>query len=119
MASDRPIDGGIVALAGVKAGLEPASVSAALGTVQEDLDPRFDEYRRQYECVHRSNGRLVFLVEQGHWETVAEKSGLSSRATDAVRRAHEEQLRRIGRRTDRIEEFESALDIREAVVFVQ
>jgi hypothetical protein len=47
---------------------------------------------------------------------VGERLGLTARECEAVRRAHEEQLRRVGTETGRREEFESALDIRSAAV---
>ena len=51
-----------------------------------------------------------------HWVSVGETLGLPEREIDAVRRAHAQQLKRIGSKTDRREEFETALEIREAVV---
>jgi hypothetical protein len=58
----------------------------------------------------------VFLVPRDHWGAVGERLGLAARERDAVRRAHEEQLRRVGSETGRRDEFEAALEIRSAVV---
>ena len=60
--------------------------------------------------------RAVFLVPDGHWADVGFELDLPEREVDALRRAHAQQLRRIGTRTDRREELETALEIREAVV---
>jgi len=57
-------------------------------------------------------------VPEGHWAEVCSDLGLPEREVDAVRRAHAQQLRRVGSKTDRREEFETALEIREAVVIV-
>lgn len=114
--ADLPLDGTVVQYAAALASVGPAAYPALLATVQERLDADRARYEREFECVHRDEARAVFLVPSDHWETVGEALSLSAREAKAVRRAHERQLTRLGRRTDRGEEFESALDIRSAVV---
>lgn len=115
MPTGDPIDGDVFILASAK-----ASVGARLPTLveqaQADLGPRIEDLRRQYELVHESDEREVFLAEKGFWETVANRLDFDRREIDGIRRAHEEQLRDLGRRTGRLDEFETALEIREAVV---
>lgn len=113
--SDVPIEGQVQLLAAAKASIAPHRLPDLLAAVQSDLGPRLDEYRRAYEQVHRGDGVRVFFVPADHWSAVAERLGFDRLETDAVRRAHEAQLRRIGRRKERRDEFERALDIRTAV----
>lgn len=116
MARDDPLDGQVLVLAAAKASVAPERLPRLVDRAQAHLGPRLDDYRREYECVAEEGERAVFLVERGHWAAVGEEIGLGEREVDALRRAHEEQLRRTGTVGDRREEFESALDIREAVV---
>jgi hypothetical protein len=55
-------------------------------------------------------------VPTDHWADLGDAIGLSRREADAVRRAHEEQLLHCGSNENRRDEFEAALEIREAVV---
>lgn len=114
--SDVPIEGQVQLLAAAKASIAPHRLPDLLAAVQADLGPQLDDYRRQYEQVHRDDDARVFFVPADHWSAVGERLGFDRRETAAVRRAHEAQLRRIGRRADRREEFERALEIRTAVV---
>lgn len=111
----HPIEGQVVLLAGAKASVPLSRLPDLLELVQEHLAERLADYRHQYECVHEDD-LAAFLVPSDHWETLGAELDLDARETDAVRRAHEEQLLRIGRRTDRREEFEAALEIRTVVV---
>ncbi len=111
-----PIESQIILLASAKASVAPHRLPQLIEQVQEDLGLRLDEYRHRYERVHESADSCAFFAEAGHWNQVGERLGFNRRETDAVRRAHEEQLLRTGRRGNRRDEFESALDIREAVV---
>ncbi|MFB6196084.1 MAG: hypothetical protein ABEI80_07920 [Haloplanus sp.] len=103
-------------LASAKASVGPGTLSELLRRVQTDLEDRLDAYRRQFERVVETDEREVFLVPTDHWETIGDRLGLGRRETEAVARTHAEQLRRIGSESDRREEFETALEIREAVV---
>lgn len=111
----EPIEGQILLLAGAKASVDPARLSDLVDLVQADLGDELDSYRSRYERVHDDDEREVFLVDEDHWETVGDRLELSARETDAVRRAHHEQLLRIGRREDREPEFEAAIEIRAPV----
>ncbi|WP_433623984.1 hypothetical protein [Halomicrococcus sp. NG-SE-24] len=112
----HPVDGQVVLLAGAKASVPLERIPDLLERVQADLGPRLDAVRRRFECVHEDGERAVFLVPDDHWRTVGDRLGFGRRERDAVRRAHEEQLLRLGRREDRREEFASALELRTAVV---
>jgi hypothetical protein len=115
--SDVPIEGQVQLLAAAKASIAPHRLPELLSAAQADLGPRTDDYRRQYEQVARTDeGARVFFVAADHWSQVGDRLGFDRRETAAVRRAHEAQLRRIGRRENRRDEFERALEIRTAVV---
>lgn len=114
--SPFPIDGTPLRLAAAKASVGPGRVVPLLERVQVDLAPRLDDYRQRFECVHEDDERAVFLVPEDHWETVGDRLGLDRRERDAIRRAHNEQLGRLGSKADRREEFDTALEIRDAVV---
>jgi hypothetical protein len=116
MARGDPLDGQVLVLAAAKASVAPQRLPELVDRSQAHLGPRLAEYRQNYECVAEEADRAVFLVERGHWAAVGRELGLDEREADGLRRAHEEQLRRMGTVFDRREEFESALDIREAVV---
>jgi hypothetical protein len=115
-APNSPIDGQVFMLASAKASVGPGTLSDLLARVQSDLEGRLDTYRREFERVVDADDREVFLVPTDHWEAIGGRLDLGRRETDAVARTHAEQLRRIGSATDRREEFETALEIREAVV---
>ncbi|WP_231554279.1 hypothetical protein [Halobellus rufus] len=127
MASDRPgargdaadveipLDGPAIMYTGATASVAPERLAPLLREVQAHLGPRLDRYRRSYERAFADDGRDVFLVPAGHWADVAAELGLPDREADALRRAHGQQLRRLGRSAGRREEFETALEIREAV----
>jgi hypothetical protein len=118
-AADHPIEGQVIILAGAKASVPLSRLPDLLARAQADLAPRLDEYRDGYELVGETDAFVVFLVPTGHWEAVGDRLGFEPREADAVRRAHEEQLLRVGTRTDRREEFATALEIREAVVIAR
>ncbi|WP_311170523.1 hypothetical protein [Halobellus ordinarius] len=111
-----PLDGDVIRYTGATASVAPARIGPLLRQVQAHLSSRLDVYRRSYECALDDEERAIFLVPEGHWDELGAELGLSERAIDAARRAHAQQLRRIGSTTDRREEYETALEIREAVV---
>ncbi|ELY44251.1 hypothetical protein [Natronorubrum sulfidifaciens] len=110
-----PIDGQVLVLTAAKASVPPSRLPALVDRAQELLSPRLEQYRRAYERLEADDDRELFLVEWGHWESLADDLEVTDRELSAIRRAHEEQLLRIGRRTDREATFETALEIREAV----
>ncbi|XVH32459.1 hypothetical protein ACNS7O_04535 [Haloferacaceae archaeon DSL9] len=114
--ADFPIDGQPLMLAAAKASVPGGHLPDLLRHVQARLGPQFDEYERRYECAFSDDDRAVFLVPSDHWETVGAALGLGDRETDAVRRAHVEQLLRLASRAESRDEFQTALEIRTAVV---
>lgn len=111
-----PFDGPVLLRAGATASIAPEHLPNRLRTVQADLADRLDDYRTEYERVFADDDREVFLVESGHWEAVGDRLGFGRRETDAIQRVHEAQLERLGSATDRRDEFETALEVRDAVV---
>lgn len=115
MAADH-IDGQVLLLAAAKASVGPQRLPDLVDIVQAHLDDRRSEYRGQYEVAFEQSERVGFFVEGGHWEALGRRLGLEERERDAVERVHTEQFHRIGRETGREDEFDAALDIREAVI---
>lgn len=112
----HPLDGEALLVAGAKASIPLERLPGLLEVAQAYLGPRRSEYDRRYERLLVDGDVRTYLVEPGHWLGVGETLGLDDREADAIGRAHAEQVRRFGRRVDRLAEFESALEIREAVV---
>ena len=115
MSPTHPIEGQIVLLAGAQASVTLQRLSALLAEVQRHLAPSRAAYERRFERLEGAE-HVYYLAGLDHWERVGDDLGLSEAETDAVRRAHEAQFRRDGRRLDRTEEFETALEIRHPVV---
>lgn len=113
---DSPIDGQVVVLTAAKASVPPSRLPELLSAVQADLGPRIETYRERYERVAGTDGAALFFVDEDHWPAVGDRLGLGRRETDAVRRAHNEQLRRFGLSAGRREEIETALEIRDGAV---
>ena len=111
-----PIEGTALVKTTALASVPAARVPTLLARVQADLGPRIDAYRRRYEQIEAEPGRETFLVEPDHWDEVAERVGLSERERDAVVRAHEAAVERLGAGSGRRAEFDAALEIRSAVV---
>ncbi len=112
----HPIDGTALLKSAALASVPSDRLPTLLARVQSDLAPRIDEYRRRYERVGREPGREAFLVEPDHWTGIGDRLGLSDRERDAAARAHETAVEQWGSKTDRRDEFETALEIRSAVV---
>ncbi|WP_424015132.1 hypothetical protein ACOZ35_03750 [Halorubrum xinjiangense] len=111
-----PIEGTALVKTAALASVPAARVPSLLARVQADLGPRIDAYRRRYERIAAEPDRETFLVEPDHWEAVADRVGLTERERDAVVRAHEAAVERIGSGSGRREEFDTALEIRSGVV---
>jgi len=111
-----PIEGTALVKTAALASVPAGRLPELLARVQADLAPRIDEYRRRYERIASAPDRETFLVEPNHWNDVSDRLGLSDRERDAVARAHETAVERAGSKGNRREEFESALEIRSAVV---
>lgn len=110
----HPIEGQVVLLAGAQASVTLQRLSELLERVQRHLVDSRESYERRFEHVE-AEGRTYYLADDDHWDTVGEQLGLSDSEADAVRRAHASQFRRDGRRLDRTEEFETAMEIRDPV----
>lgn len=111
-----PLDGNAVVLAAAKASVSGERLPELVTWAQEQLGPRRERYERRYECVHGDDETAVFLAGEGHWAAFGEEFELDRREWDALRRAHEEHLKQLGGDLDRRAEFETALELREAVV---
>jgi hypothetical protein len=116
MTADNPVEGQVLILTAAKASVSGERVPDLVAEARRAVEPRADELRRRFERVHADDVREVFLAPEGFWAEVGDERDWSPRAADAVARAHAEQLLRVGKREDRREEFESALELREAVV---
>lgn len=111
-----PLDGDVLLYTGATASVAPDRLAPLLREAQAHLSTKLDSYRRTYERAFAEDGRDVFLVPADHWADVASELGLPDREVDALRRAHAQQLRRLGTNAGRRDELETALEIREAVV---
>lgn len=111
-----PIEGQVMLVASAKASVTASRLPGMVRRAQSHLGERVEEYRRRHERVFATPPDLYFLVPEDHWAALGAALDLDDAETDAVRRAHTEQLRRAARRADREAELDSALEIREAVV---
>lgn len=109
----HPIEGQVIMLAGAKASVPLHRMKPLLAQTANYLR---DVDLEQYELVFEDDERAIRLAHLDFWHEHGEAMDLADREWDAIRRAHEQQLRRVGRREDRREEFETALEIRTAVV---
>ncbi|MFB6117154.1 hypothetical protein [Halosegnis sp.] len=129
MADDDPLDGGDdpahpitgtpYMLAAARASVPPTRLSELLTAAQTFLADRRDRYERQYEQPLATDDYETYLVDEGHWADVGERLDWRRRDHEAVARAHRQQLLHAGKTADRHAEFETALDLREAVVIGQ
>ena len=111
-----PLDGDVLLYTSATASVSPERIEPLLRAVQAHLRAQRDDYRRRYEAAFEDDDRRVLLVPTDHWASIGAELELPAREVDAARRAHAQQLKRIGSETNRREEFETALEIREAVV---
>jgi hypothetical protein len=114
-----PFDGIVLQQAAALGSVGAGRLPELLGRVDQHLADRLPSLRRRFEQVSSDDEREVFLVSEEFWPALGEELGLAEREWKAVRRAHEAQLLRLGSELDRREEFETALDIRGAVVVSQ
>lgn len=112
----HPIEGQVVLLAGAHASVTPERLSELTERAQHHVRAHRATYDRECERIDGSDGLVYYLVDPGHWNDVGERLAIDDRESDALRRVHAEQFRRDGRRLDRLEEFETAMEIREVVV---
>jgi len=116
MTSRHPLEGQIVLLAGAQASVTLEQLSRLLADVHGYLCRYREYYDRQFERIEGEE-TVYYLAGPDHWDRVAAALHLADREIDAVRRAHEAQFTRDGRRLGRTEEFEAALSIRSPVAF--
>lgn len=109
----HPIEGQVIMLAGAKASVPLHRMKPLLAQTANYLRSVDIE---QYELVFEDDERAIRLADPDFWQEHGEAMDLVRREWDAIRRAHEQQLRRVGSRENRREEFETALEIRTAVV---
>lgn len=114
--SSHPIQGQIILLAGAQASVTLTHLSELVSNTHEYVSTRRDEYERQFERIDDANGLSYYLVESAHWDEIGTALELQQREVDALRRAHSLQFERAGRRLDRFDEFETAMEIRDVVV---
>lgn len=113
--ANHPIEGQVVLLAGAQASVTLSQLSAIIQRAQDHVRQRSTGYVDQYECIDGTDGVCYVLAESGHWDDVGDELSFTEREADAVRRAHAEQFRRDGRRLDRLDEFETTLEVRDPV----
>jgi hypothetical protein len=111
-----PIEGDVLVLVAAKASVAPERLAPLIDDVQQHLEADADAFARGSEVAYETDDETAFFVADDFWETVGDDLGLSERERDAVSRAHHEQLLRAGKRLDRRQEFETALEIRDCVV---
>lgn len=111
-----PIDGNALVLAAAQASVSGERLPELVDRAQAHIGSRISEYARRYERAHTDETQTVFFVEEGHWADVGRELGLEPREWKALRRVHAEHLKRLGSDLDRRGEFETALELREAIV---
>ncbi|MFP8952992.1 hypothetical protein ACLI4Z_08490 [Natrialbaceae archaeon A-arb3/5] len=111
-----PIEGQVLVLTAAKASVPPARLPQLVDRGQAHLREEREHYRHEYERIHADERVEAFLVPDGHWDGLGAKLELRDRELSALCRAHNEQFHRIGRRVDREQEFETALEIRDPVL---
>ena len=111
-----PLDGNALVLAAAQASVSGERLPELVDRAQKHIEPKVEKYRREYELAHTDETQTVFFVEEGHWEAIGEELDLEAREWKALRRVHAEHLKRLGSDLGRREEFETALELREAVV---
>jgi hypothetical protein len=113
--ADHPIEGQLLLAAGARASVALHRVDGLVERAQDHVVANRETYERTYERIEGARDADFYCVETGFWERVGEELGLDRREADAVRRAHEAQFTRDGRRLDRESEFETTLEVREVV----
>lgn len=111
-----PFDPAVLQQVATPDGVGPRELPELLGRVEGHLTGCRESLRRRFERAHRDERRELFFVPPDYWAGVASVLSLTPQEKQAVRRAHERQLLRVGAETRRGAEFDAALDIRTAVV---
>ncbi|MEA5388642.1 hypothetical protein VB779_17505 [Haloarculaceae archaeon H-GB11] len=111
-----PIEGDVLVLVAAKASVPAERLVPLVDRVQTHLEADAADLARHHEVAYETDEQTAVFVDDGFWTALGDEVGLTVRETDAVRRAHHEQLLRTGKRLDRREEFETALEIRDCVI---
>ncbi|WP_435100188.1 hypothetical protein [Halarchaeum sp. P4] len=98
------------------AAVSRAHLERLLNRVAEYLRGSERNLARRYERVVAADDGDVHLTDEAFWARVGDALRYDDAETAAVRRAHEATLLLAGDQQGRRAEFESALDIRSAVV---
>lgn len=98
------------------ADVDPGTLDALLGRVADYFDGKERALERQYERAIAATDGVVLFADAGFWDRTGAALGFTETEITAVRRAHEATLLLAGDRADRLAEFETALDVRTAVV---
>lgn len=114
--AEGPLDGNALVLAAAQASISGERLPGLVDRAQAYVEPRLPEYERRYERAYEDGTQTVFFVGDGHWSEVGAELGLEAREWEALRRVHAAHLKRLGSDLDRREEFETALELREALV---
>lgn len=112
---DHPIEGQLLLAAGARASVPIHRVEGLVEEAQAYVEANRADYERTYERIAGARDVDYYCVEDGFWTQAGEELGFDRREADAVRRAHEAQFTRDGRRLDRQSEFETTLELREIV----
>ena len=115
-AEEVPFDAAVLQQVATDDGIGARELPELLGRVEAHLTDCRESLRRRFESPYSDDRRELFFVPPDYWEGVASVLPLSPREKQAVQRAHERQLLRIGAEARRGTEFDAALDIRTAVV---
>ncbi|GGN06955.1 hypothetical protein [Halarchaeum nitratireducens] len=98
------------------ADVDPATLDALLGRVADYLRGKERALERQYERAIGARDGVVLFADADFWARTGAALAFTEVETTAVKRAHEATLLLAGDRADRLGEFETALDVRTAVV---
>jgi hypothetical protein len=116
MGASHPIESQIVLLAGAQASVTLTRLSELVSTAHEYIENHRNEYDQQFERIDDASGLSYYLVDSSHWDEIGAALELDDREVDALRRVHSLQFERAGRRLNRLEEFETAMEIRDVIV---
>lgn len=115
MSVSHPIEGQVLLLAGAQASVTLTHLSDLITRANEHVSTQQADYEREFERIDDPEGPVYYLVDGSYWEGVGTTLGLERREVEALRRVHALQFQRAGRRLDRLEEFETAMEIRDVV----
>lgn len=105
-----------LAAAADAAGLDAADIDRLAARAAAYLGGRSRNLERRYERALTADDGVVLLADTDFWDRVGDALRFEDDETAALRRAHEATLTLAGARAGRDAEFESALEIRTAVV---